>query len=159
MTDSITKIKLRISNIEVEIECDIHNLEEIISKIPKIIESVNNKSEIHTKDNNFSIINNSVETEPIIPPDITINKSDSLTDVLLKLFTSNWSNTPKKLNEIREILQLYGLMYPKQTVAVTLLRMAKSGRLRRFKSNTGEYVYTASNSLISSTEKFSNSSL
>ena len=109
--------------------------------------------------NNFSIINNSVETEPIIPPDITINKSDSLTDVLLKLFTSNWSNTPKKLNEIREILQLYGLMYPKQTVAVTLLRMAKSGRLRRFKSNTGEYVYTASNSLISSTEKFSNSSL
>lgn len=159
MTDSITKIKLRISNIEVEIECDIHNLEEIISKIPKIIESVNNTSEIHTKDNNFSIINNSVETEPIIPPDITINKSDSLTDVLLKLFTSNWSNTPKKLNEIREILQLYGLMYPKQTVAVTLLRMAKSGRLRRFKSNTGEYVYTASNSLISSTEKFSNSSL
>tara|TARA_B100001750_G_scaffold162871_1_gene131626 strand:- start:3140 stop:3619 length:480 start_codon:yes stop_codon:yes gene_type:complete len=159
MTDSITKIKLRISNIEVEIECDIHNLEEIISKIPKIIESVNNTPEIHTKDNNFSIINNSVETEPIIPPDITINKSDSLTDVLLKLFTSNWSNTPKKLNEIREILQLYGLMYPKQTVAVTLLRMAKSGRLRRFKSNTGEYVYTASNSLISSTEKFSNSSL
>ena len=159
MTDSITKIKLRISNIEVEIECDIHNLEEIISKIPKIIESVNNTSEIHTKDNNFSIVNNSVETEPIIPPDITINKSDSLTDVLLKLFTSNWSNTPKKLNEIREILQLYGLMYPKQTVAVTLLRMAKSGRLRRFKSNTGEYVYTASNSLISSTEKFSNSSL
>ena len=159
MTDSITKIKLRISNIEVEIECDIHNLEEIISKIPKIIESVNNTPEIHTKDNNFSIVNNSVETEPIIPPDITINKSDSLTDVLLKLFTSNWSNTPKKLNEIREILQLYGLMYPKQTVAVTLLRMAKSGRLRRFKSNTGEYVYTASNSLISSTEKFSNSSL
>ena len=159
MTDSITKIKLRISNIEVEIECDIHNLEEIISKIPKIIESVNSTSEIHTKDNNFSIINNSVETESIIPPDITINKSDSLTDVLLKLFTSNWSNTPKKLNEIREILQLYGLMYPKQTVAVTLLRMAKSGRLRRFKSNTGEYVYTASNSLISSTEKFSNSSL
>ena len=159
MTDSITKIKLRISNIEIEIECDIHNLEEIISKIPKIIESVNNTSEIHTKDNNFSIVNNSVETEPIIPPDITINKSDSLTDVLLKLFTSNWSNTPKKLNEIREILQLYGLMYPKQTVAVTLLRMAKSGRLRRFKSNTGEYVYTASTSLLSSTEKPSNSTL
>ena len=50
-------------------------------------------------------------------------------------------------------------MYPKQTVAVTLLRMAKSGRLRRFKSNTGEYVYTASTSLLSSTEKPSNSTL
>ena len=82
-----------------------------------------------------------------------------MTDVLLKLFTSNWSDTPKKLNEIREILQLYGLMYPKQTVAVTLLRMAKSGRLRRFKSNNGDYVYTASTSLISSTEKLPNSTL
>ena len=112
----------------------------------------------NSAEENIRIFDHSVENQLSTLPEITINKSDSLTDVLLKLFTSNWSNNPKKLNEIREILQLYGLMYPKQTVAVTLLRMAKSGRLRRFKSNTGEYVYTASNSLLSSTEKLSNSS-
>ncbi|MGE4595567.1 MAG: hypothetical protein AAEA79_01180 [Nitrososphaerales archaeon] len=159
MTISITKIKLKISNAEVDIECDIHNLDEIISHIPKIIESLSGVSTLNSLDKKFSINDHTVESTSNIPPDIIINKSDSLTDVLIKLFTSNWSDTPKKLNEIREILQLYGLMYPKQTVAVTLLRMAKSGRLRRFKSNTGEYVYTASTSLISSTEKLSNSTL
>ena len=131
---------------------------DIISQIPNIIQSISNISGPNSAEENIRIFDNSVENQLSTLPEFTINKSDSLTDVLLKLFTSNWSNNPKKLNEIREILQLYGLMYPKQTVAVTLLRMAKSGRLRRFKSNTGEYVYTASNSLLSSTEKLSNSS-
>lgn len=152
MTDSITKIKLRISNTEIEIECDIDNLNEIISKIPKIIESINTINDVKSNETSLKLNNNSIEKNGIIPPDININKSDSLTDVLLKLFASNWSNNPKKLSEIRETLQLYGLIYPKQTVAVTLLRMAKSGKLRRFKSNNGEYVYTASNSLIASIE-------
>ena len=158
MTSSITRIKLKISNTEVDIECDIDNLPDIISQIPNIIQSISNISGPNSAEENIRIFDHSVENQLSTLPEITINKSDSLTDVLLKLFTSNWSNNPKKLNEIREILQLYGLMYPKQTVAVTLLRMAKSGRLRRFKSNNGEYVYTASNSLLSSTEKLSNSS-
>lgn len=152
MTNSITKIKLRISNTEIEIECDIDNLNEIISKIPKIIESINTINDVKSNETLLKLNNNSIEKNGIIPPDININKSDSLTDVLLKLFASNWSNNPKKLSEVRETLQLYGLIYPKQTIAVTLLRMAKSGKLRRFKSNNGEYVYTASNSLISSIE-------
>ena len=158
MTTSLTRIKLKISNTEVDIECDIDNLPDIISQIPNIIQSISNISGSGSPEENIRISDNPIENQLSLPPEIVINKSDSLTDVLLKLFTSNWSNEPKKLNEIREILQLYGLMYPKQTVAVTLLRMAKSGRLRRFKSNTGEYVYTASNSLLSSTEKLSNSS-
>ena len=157
MTTSLTKIKLKISNTEVDIECDINNLPDVISQIPNIMKSVSNISETSVSEENVHISDNSDEIQSSIPPDIIINKSDSLTDVLLKLFLSNWSNEPKKLNEIREVLQLYGLMYPKQTVAVTLLRMAKSGRLRRFKSNTGEYVYTASNSLLSSNEKLSKS--
>ena len=157
MTTSLTKIKLKISNTEVDIECDINNLPDVISQIPNIMKSVSNISKTDVSEENVHISDNSDEIQSSIPPDIIINKSDSLTDVLLKLFLSNWSNEPKKLNEIREVLQLYGLMYPKQTVAVTLLRMAKSGRLRRFKSNTGEYVYTASNSLLSSNEKLSKS--
>tara|TARA_B100000029_G_scaffold324890_1_gene317289 strand:- start:21104 stop:21583 length:480 start_codon:yes stop_codon:yes gene_type:complete len=157
MTTSLTKIKLKISNTEVDIECDINNLPDVISQIPNIMKSVSNISKTDVSEENVHISDNSDEIQSSIPPDIIINKSDSLTDVLLKLFLSNWSNEPKKLNEIRDVLQLYGLMYPKQTVAVTLLRMAKSGRLRRFKSNTGEYVYTASNSLLSSNEKLSKS--
>ena len=40
-------------------------------------------------------------------------------------------------------MQSYGLNYPKQSVAVALLRLAKATKLRRFKAEDGEYVYTS----------------
>jgi hypothetical protein len=46
--------------------------------------------------------------------------------------------------EVREALQSYGLNYPKQSVAVALLRLAKGSKIRRFKGDAGEYLYTAS---------------
>ena len=122
-------------------------MDKVFSQIPKLIQILK-KSSLDTSDENNKITVNPSTLD--LPPNINIHKSDSLTDVLIKIFQSSWSNNPKKLNEIRETLNSYGLIYPKQTVAVTLLRMAKSGKLRRFKSNTGDYVYTASNSLLSS---------
>ena len=105
MTTSLTRIKLKISNTEVDIECDIDNLPDIISQIPNIIQSISNISVSGYPEENIRISDNPIENQLSLPPEIVINKSDSLTDVLLKLFTSNWSNEPKKLNEIREILQ------------------------------------------------------
>ena len=81
-------------------------------------------------------------------PTITVAKGDSLNDIVSKLFSDPWGKSPKKLSEVREALQSYGLNYPKQSVAVALLRLAKSSRIRRFKSEGGEYVYTASTSLM-----------
>jgi hypothetical protein len=141
------RIKLRLSNTEIELECSLTDMDKVFSQIPKLIQILK-KSSLDTSDENNKITVNPSTLD--MPPNINIHKSDSLTDVLIKIFQSSWSNNPKKLNEIRETLNSYGLIYPKQTVAVTLLRMAKSGKLRRFKSNTGDYVYTASNSLLSS---------
>ena len=140
------RIKLRLSNTEIELECSLTDMDKVFSQIPKLIQILK-KSSLDTSDENNKITVNPSTLD--LPPNINIHKSDSLTDVLIKIFQSSWSNNPKKLNEIRETLNSYGLIYPKQTVAVTLLRMAKSGKLRRFKSNTGDYVYTASNSLLS----------
>ena len=146
MTEPI-RIKLRLSNTEIELECSLTDMDKVFSQIPKLIQILK-KSSLDTSNENNKINVNPSTLD--MPPNINIHKSDSLTDVLIKIFQSSWSNNPKKLNEIRETLNSYGLIYPKQTVAVTLLRMAKSGKLRRFKSNTGDYVYTASNSLLSS---------
>ena len=48
---------------------------------------------------------------------------------------------------MREALQSYGLNYPKQSVAVALLRLAKTTKLRRFKAEDGEFVYTSASTL------------
>jgi hypothetical protein len=75
---------------------------------------------------------------------VTIERGDSLSDVISKFFSDPWGRSPKKLMEVREALQSYGLNYPKQSVAVALLRLAKGSKIRRFKGESGEYVYTAS---------------
>ncbi|MDG6898845.1 MAG: hypothetical protein JRN24_03800, partial [Nitrososphaerota archaeon] len=54
-----------------------------------------------------------------------------------------WGRERRKLSDVREALQSYGLNYPKQSVAVALLRLAKTTKIRRFKAEDGEYVYTA----------------
>ena len=83
-----------------------------------------------------------------------LQKSDSLSEIVSKIFKESWGRKPRKLNQVREVLESYGLIYPKQSVAVTLLRLAQSGKLRRFKDE-GEFVYTASTSLSAQTEQSS----
>lgn len=81
-------------------------------------------------------------------PTVTVEKGDSLSDVISKFFADPWGRNPRKLMEVREALQSYGLNYPKQSVAVALLRLAKSSKIRRFKGDGGEYVYTASTGAV-----------
>ncbi|MEM2883138.1 MAG: hypothetical protein QXJ86_01870 [Nitrososphaerales archaeon] len=81
-------------------------------------------------------------------PHIKIEKGDSLADIIVKMFLDPWGRSPRRLSEVREALASYGLVHPKQSVAVALLRLSQVGKLRRFKEG-GEYVYTASLPLVS----------
>ncbi|MFC1755742.1 hypothetical protein ACFL96_20520, partial [Thermoproteota archaeon] len=136
------------------------DIEKTISLIPKLIQALpedllkhniftpkpnnvpdSNHLEKYTSSNNIKLSNS------MNPPEIHIDRGDSLTEIIVKLFVQLWGSKPRKLGEIREVLQSYGQVYPKQSVAVALLRLAQSGRLRRFKGESGEYVYTASTTL------------
>jgi len=90
------------------------------------------------------------QTETLQPtlPNIKIEKDDSLADIIVKMFSDPWGRTPRRLSEVREALASYGLVHPKQSVAVALLRLSQTGKIRRFKEG-GEYVYTASLPLVS----------
>ena len=77
-----------------------------------------------------------------------MGRDDSLSDVITKVFLQPWGRQPRKLSQVREVLDSYGLIYPKQSVAVALLRLAQGGKLRRFKGEEGEFVYLASTALL-----------
>lgn len=156
MGESPIKIKLHLSDTEIELECNLTEMSEVIKFIPQLIDILSNNVK-NIPASPMPALKKSEITTDI--PDIPISKSDSLTNILIKLFTSSWSSSPKKLNEIREALNSYGLIYPKQSVAVTLLRMAQSGKLRRFKSSSGDYVYTPSTSLFSPSDSLISNSL
>jgi hypothetical protein len=85
-------------------------------------------------------------------PELKVDKGESLPSITTKLFASTWGKTPRRLVEVKAALESYGLVYPRQSVAVALLRLAQEGKLRRFKGSDGEYLYTLSTSLLTPSE-------
>ncbi|HIE37434.1 TPA: hypothetical protein EYP83_04615 [Candidatus Geothermarchaeota archaeon] len=75
---------------------------------------------------------------------IEILSSDSLPDIINKIFYSGWGRTPRSLREVMDILNRYGLFYSKSTVAVTLKRLVEKGSLRRIKGKDGVFKYVTS---------------
>jgi hypothetical protein len=142
----VTKIRVKLGAAEAEVEADPEHLREAIELVPALAAKLPAAGTQHQAPPPSG-------TEPIEAgrsdlrafselPSITLDKSDSLADVIGKFFADPWGRERRKLSDVREVLQSYGLNYPKQSVAVALLRLAKAARVRRFKAEDGEYVYT-----------------
>lgn len=140
------RIRVSIGGNEAEIEAPINEVEKIISLIPSLVSNLpkveETKAIVSVKETKEEV--KKVEEDIEEPPVIKIDKKDSLTDVITKMFSQPWGRKPRKLGDVRKVLESYGLIYPKQSVAVALLRLAQSGKLRRFRGDEKEFVYTAS---------------
>ena len=159
-TDRI-RIKVRSGQAEAEIEAEAGRIREAIELIPEIVSKLpNQRAEPMRPEPVYREPASAAQSasgssspdwfSPAQQPGITVEKGDSLSDIISKFFADPWGKSPRKLSEVRETLQSYGLNYPKQSVAVALLRLAKSSKIRRFKSVGGEYVYTTSTSMMTS---------
>ena len=140
----MVKIRVKLGAAEAEVEADADQLREAIDLIPELVAKMPGA-------NAESLELRHGREEPISPhetgttqiPSVAVDKSDSLADIIGKFFADPWGRERRKLSDVREALQSYGLNYPKQSVAVALLRLAKTTRIRRFKADDGEFVYTA----------------
>lgn len=141
----MTKIRVRLGAAEAEVEADPEHLREAIDLVPELTAKLPKQG----RDGSEAREPAAPAVEPVQPysasemPLVSLEKGDSLSDVIGKFFSSPWGRERRKLSEVREALQSYGLNYPKQSVAVALLRLAKTTRLRRYKAEDGEYVYTS----------------
>jgi hypothetical protein len=156
------KIRVKSGDSEVEIEASLSDIREAIELIPEVLEKLPQAS-LERRSAAVGLSAQAATQRAAEPasaavqtsaapsssaPTVSIEKGDSLSDVISKFFADPWGRSPRKLMEVREALQAYGLNYPKQSVAVALLRLAKSSKIRRFKGEGGEYVYTASTGAI-----------
>jgi len=154
VSSELIKLRIKKGLNEIEIESTVEQLNQISDTISEIFDKISdsNGTQHSILQSSFDANNNDDNALSNVSnqlPEFIVSKDESLSSILLKIFQDKWAKNPKKLGEIRKVLQSYGLSYPKQSVAVALLRLAQSGKLRRFKSNDGEYVYTASTSIIS----------
>jgi predicted house-cleaning noncanonical NTP pyrophosphatase (MazG superfamily) len=151
MSSNNVKIKVKFGVNEVEIESPLDSIRDAVDAIPSIIRNLG--SNVKIAENVTAELNeqaNAVQTKVQVDvPEIKIEKGDSLSDMVVKMFKDSWGKQSKRLSDVRQALETYGLSYPKQSVAVTLMRLAQNGKLRRFKGSDGEFVYTAASTLFS----------
>jgi hypothetical protein len=140
----LVKVRVKLGAAEAEVEADPEHLRDAINLIPELVSKMPGASaermEISGEREDASP---QPESGPTQLPSVSVDKSDSLADIIGKFFSDPWGRERRKLSDVREALQSYGLNYPKQSVAVALLRLAKTTKIRRFKAEDGEYVYTA----------------
>jgi hypothetical protein len=142
----MTKIRVRLGQAEAEVEAEPEHIREAIELVPELAAKLPRQESApvaETKEPNLEIQGEALQQGPSELPMVTLEKGDSLADVIGKFFSGPWGRERRKLSDVREALQSYGLNYPKQSVAVALLRLAKTTKLRRFKAEDGEYVYTS----------------
>ncbi|MDP8022945.1 MAG: hypothetical protein ACP5LF_00860 [Nitrososphaeria archaeon] len=144
MSVNYSKVRLKIGVNEIEIYGVKEDMEYLSQLALKIYEGISKN--VPQSQGKVTIIEKeeeqSKQAENIIQlPDIQPDPNSSLPANILKLFVSEWGKKPRRLSEVKEVLDSFGLVYPKQTVAVSLLRLAKEGKIRRFKNERGEYVY------------------
>jgi len=144
----VAKIRVKLGVAEAEVEADLERLKEAIELVPDLVA----KLPAADAQRSVPLAAGQVRFDAVQPdhlglsqlPAVTLEKTDSLADVIGKFFADPWGRERRKLSDVREALQSYGLNYPKQSVAVALLRLAKATKIRRFKAEDGEFVYTVS---------------
>lgn len=142
----MTKIRVKLGAAEAEVEADPEHLREAIELIPALaaklpVAAMQHQAPVSSGTEPTEARKSDVHAFSEMPS-ITVDKSDSLADIIGKFFADPWGRERRKLSDVREALQSYGMNYPKQSVAVALLRLAKAAKIRRFKAEDGEYVYT-----------------
>jgi hypothetical protein len=144
----LTKIRVKLGPAEAEVEADSEHLREAIELIPDVAAKL---PEFSARGFEGTRATPAPQTEeatklrgPGQLPVVVLEKGDSLTDMIGKFFVDPWGRERRKLSDVRQALESYGMNYPKQSVAVALLRLAKAAKIRRFKGEDGEFVYTSS---------------
>jgi hypothetical protein len=150
MSSNNVKIKVKFGVNEVEIESPLDSIRDAVDTIPSIIRNLGSsvKAAESVTAELQEQVNGLESRQSVIVPEIKIEKGDSLGDMIVKMFRDAWGKQSRRLSDVRQVLDTYGLSYPKQSVAVTLMRLAQNGKLRRFKGSDGEFVYTAASALF-----------
>lgn len=139
----MVKIRVKLGAAEAEVEAESEHLREAIDLIPELVSKMPGASaERMELRNEPDEATPQQQAGPTQLPSVSVDNNDSLADIIGKFFADPWGRERRKLSDVREALQSYGLNYPKQSVAVALLRLAKTTKIRRFKAEDGEYVYT-----------------
>lgn len=153
MSSESVRVRVKVGANEVEIEGPKDSIKELVELIPEIEVKL---GAAPASPQQAPVAQQSAPLQPAQAPfqdlpELRVEKGESLPSIMTKLFGTAWGRTPRRLLDVKGALESYGLAYPRQSVAVALLRLAQEGKLRRFKGADGDFLYTSSTSLLAGT--------
>jgi hypothetical protein len=153
MSSPSVRVRVKVGANEVEIEGPKDSIRELLDLIPDLADRVAPPATPARPVAAASAPTQVSQQAPLLDlPELKVNKGESLPSIMTKLFGSQWGRTPRRLLDVKGALESYGMVYPRQSVAVALLRLAQEGKLRRFKGPDGDFLYTSSTSLLAPSE-------
>jgi len=116
-------IKMKVGNIEFEIECREDQVKEIVGKVLSTVTE-------HIKASPATI-----EAKPQPP------RADTCKGILQRLWREGWFTIPRSLGEVHEEMMRIGFHYDRTAVSHALLDLVKEGILTR-EGRPRRYLYT-----------------
>lgn len=124
------RVKIRIGQREIEIEASSGDLDSSLSLLDKVLSKLGPpEREVRLEAIPSAAVPLSASGVES-PPPLTESK---LPDALMQLLGSAWGSSPRTLREIAEALELNAKHYALPTIATALVRLTRSGRVRRLK--------------------------
>lgn len=116
MTESQTKppirLKMKVGNVEFEIECQEEQLQTAVDKI-------------------LSTVTEKAKETPILTEQAKTARAETCKGIIEKLWEEGWFATPKSLSEVHGEMARKGFHYDRTAVAHALIDLVKDGILTR----------------------------
>ena len=134
---------MRVRKGDTEIEVS-GTTEEISSSVSALKDAMRDLTDILTKESaNVATANyqSNVQREAQDIP--TIGKTNSGSEAIVKLLSSDWGTKPRSMGELKSALEANAMPIPATTISGVLNYLVKSSKVRRWKTPSG-YVYRIS---------------
>jgi hypothetical protein len=132
-------LKIRIGEMEVELNGIKSDVLETINDLPQIFNKVNDafhgENSIKPKQKKQA---ESFEQEQFPQ----ISRTTQCSEAVTSLLGVEWGKTPRTISELREAMEANAIFFPKTTLSGVLVWLVKKGIIRRYKDKKRGYMYT-----------------
>lgn len=131
------RVRVRSGDYEFEVECGKEDIGTILSLTDQLIETLGKlrgTSPLKIKGTKQEeAVSAEEEVTTVASEEIPQITSTTLPDAVTELLASPWGREPRTAREVKDALEVNALHYPVTTVHPQLIRMTRTGKLRRLK--------------------------
>ncbi len=138
MPESAFRLKVRIGDMEVELDGEREDVLETLEDLDFIVDKVSSAFNAELPTGRRAQKKGEKESKVKFPH---IERTSQCSEAVESLLATEWGKTPRAIGELREAMEANAIFFPKTTLSGVLVWMVKKGTLRRWKDKKRGYQY------------------